>query len=218
MPSSAAVEIQNLKLTFNSKTVLEGFSLAVAEAETVVLAGPSGCGKSSILLCLLGFLTPESGAISLQGTPLTPETVWAIRRQVAYVPQEPDLGTGSVQQWLDQMLSFQANTGVSGELLTGRLHAVGLTETLLEQPAEKLSGGEKQRVALATALLLQRPILLLDEPTSALDPSSRDKVYHLLRQLTETTVLMISHDEHPRLDFADRIVQLLPEGAAHGSH
>ena len=83
-----------------------------------------------------------------------------------------------------------------------------LAPAILKQKGPELSGGEKQRIALAAALLLDRPILLLDEPTSALDPDSRQAVYACLAGLQNQTVLMVSHDAGPALDFADRTVRL----------
>ena len=101
--------------------------------------------------------------------------------------------------------------------LRGKDLRLRLSPAILRQKGPELSGGEKQRLALVSALLLDRPILLLDEPTSALDPDSRRAVYDCLAGLERQTLLMVSHDAGPALDFADRTVRLTGEEAARGA-
>jgi putative ABC transport system ATP-binding protein len=218
MTSPHAVEIENLTLAFGKRTVLDGFSLQAGPGEKIVLAGPSGSGKSSLLACLLGFLAPAAGRIAIRGETLDPKTVWRLRHHMALVQQEPDLGETTVQEWIEEPFSFHANEPIRGNLsrLPDLLRQLRLSETMLRQKGPNLSGGEKQRVALAAALLLDRPILLLDEPTSALDPDSRQAVYAGLAGLRGVTLLMVSHDAEPALEFADRIVRLPAPEVAHG--
>lgn len=220
MPTTgAAIEFDGLALRFGHTTVLHDFDLELAPGQTAVLSGPSGCGKSSLLHCLLGFLQPTAGQVRVDHTAVTGQSVWHVRRQLAWVPQEPQLGQATAADWVDELLAFAANADARAQRdrLTPELDALGLDETVLAKGGEEISGGEKQRLALAFALLLDRPALLLDEPTSALDAVSRDRVYDRLRRLTDTTVLMISHDRHPNLDFADDVVTLTPPEAARGS-
>ena len=213
-----AIAIDGLTLAFGGRTVLRDFSLRVAAREKVVLAGASGSGKSSVLACLLGFLAPAAGRIAIHGEPLTPRSVWRLRRELALVQQEPDLGEQTVADWLAEPFEYRANEALRGQLarLPDLLPQLRLAPAILKQKGPELSGGEKQRIALAAALLLDRPILLLDEPTSALDPDSRQAVYACLAGLQNQTVLMVSHDAGPALDFADRTVRLTGEEAARG--
>ncbi|MDY0145212.1 MAG: ATP-binding cassette domain-containing protein [Kiritimatiellia bacterium] len=218
MPHPPAIEFDQLTLAFDGRTLLQDFSLQVQAGEKVVLAGASGSGKSSLLACLLGFVSPVAGRIAINGETLTPKSIWHLRHSMALVQQEPDIGDQSAEEWIREPFSFHANESLRGNLerlpdLLPRLH---LAPGLLRQKGTDLSGGEKQRMAIVAALLLDRPILLLDEPTSALDPDSRLAVYDCLAQIEGKTLLMVSHDTGPALDFASRIVRLSPPEVPHG--
>ena len=212
------IDVERLALAFEGRSVLEDFSLRVEAEEKVVLAGPSGSGKSSVLAALLGFVVPAAGRIAVLGEGLDAKSVWRLRRSMALVQQEPALGEQTVKEWIEEPFAFRANEALRGHLtrLPDLLARLRLPETVLRQKGTDLSGGEKQRVALAAALLLDRPILLLDEPTSALDPDSRQAVYACLAGLRGPALLMVSHDVGPALDFADRAVRIAPREVPHG--
>ena len=211
--SDSAIEISNISVGFGEKGLFRNLWLKVAEGERVVITGASGMGKSTLLRCILGFTVPESGEILVKGTPVTGETVWRLRTHMAYVPQEPELGEGTLRQWFEQPFSFKANTHLKGNLkrLPGLLQRLSLPTDLLDADLVTLSGGEKQRVALIAALLLEREILLMDEPTSALDKENSLAVVSLLRSQKGLTILSVSHDPH-FLDLADRVIPLPPGG------
>jgi len=208
-----AIKISNVTVRFGDKVPFRNFSLTVAVGERVVVTGESGLGKSTLLKCVLGFTVPESGEITVDGVSLTEETVWRIRRRMAYVPQEPELGEGTLRQWLEHPFSFKANAHLKGNLtrLPELLERVSLPGDLLDADVGTLSGGEKQRAALIAALLLDRKILLLDEPTSALDQKNSLAVVRLLRTLNGVTILGISHDAG-FLELADRVIPFPAEG------
>jgi ABC-type multidrug transport system ATPase subunit len=214
------LEVSELEISFNGQVLFRDFNLKAEPGEKVVLTGPSGCGKSSILACVLGFQAPSAGAIRINGEPLTGPAAWELRKRMAYVPQEPDPGRDTARAWLEAPFEFHANRELKQNLkkLPTLCEQVGLSPALLDQPGTELSGGEKQRLTLVGALLLDRPLLLLDEPTSALDPASRDRVHTLLRELEGPTVLMVSHDQSPSLDFADQVLHVGPasEEIRHG--
>lgn len=192
-----AIEITDLDLHLDGKPLLQGFQWQVASGQKVLVTGPSGCGKSSLLKCILGLLQPVAGAVCIQGVELNETTVWTLRRAMAYVAQEPELGAGTVREALERPFAYQANRDLGQEALQRVPHwfeRLFLPVALLDKSVTQLSGGEKQRVALVAALLLERPILLLDEITSALDPDSRQAVARVLAEQTARTVLMISHD------------------------
>ncbi len=206
----ARVSFDDVWLSFGGVSVLRGLTFEAEPGETVVLAGPSGGGKSSALKCVLGFVAPSSGTVSIDGDPVTPETIWRLRKRIAYVPQEPVLGGGTVRAWIDEQFGFSANASLRENLsrLPETLGRLNLPPSILDQQAEDLSGGEKQRAALASALLLERPLILLDEPVSALDPESRGKVYGCLAGLDAATVMMVSHDRGDGTAFADRVIHI----------
>jgi ABC-type iron transport system FetAB ATPase subunit len=167
-----------------------------------------------VLAALLGFIEPDSGRIAIEGVPLGRDSVWQLRARLAHVAQEPELREGTVEETLRAPFAFRANAALAferraaGELL-GRL---GLGERFLGQPVDALSGGEKQRVALVAALLLERPILLLDEASSALDDASRRAAIDVLEARTDLTILSVAH--HPDVfPIGHRTVVLSPPGA-----
>ncbi len=207
------VKISRLTVRFGEKTPLKDLSLQVGRGERVVITGDSGRGKSTLLKCLLGLTIPESGEILVDSIPLTGETVWSLRRRMAYLPQEPELGEGTLREWFEHPFTFKANAHLRGNLskIPGLLNSLHLSPSLLDADVATLSGGEKLRAALIAALLLDREILLLDEPTSALDEKSGLAVVSLLKSLRETTIVAVSHDEKI-LGMADRVISLSPAG------
>jgi ABC-type iron transport system FetAB ATPase subunit len=205
-----AVNLENLTVRFGTQTVLDRFFLSLAPGQAVTLSGPSGCGKSTVLRCLLGLQIPEAGHVRILDEEMTARSVWRLRRHLAYVPQEPDLGTGRVGELLQRPLAYRANASCRKQLerLPEWLEQVELPADIVSKSITDLSGGEKQRVALVGALLLDRPVLLLDEVTAALDAERRRCVADLIRA-SRTTRLIVTHD-HALFDFANRHVTLAP--------
>ncbi len=203
------IQIDDLTATFARQPVLQNFSLEIVQGETVALSGDSGSGKSTILKCLLGFTVPVEGTIRIDGRTLSPETVWPLRRKMAYVPQEPDLGFGIVSKILDRPFAYHANRNLRKDPLRiyEMFEALFLPREILAKDITTLSGGEKQRVALVSALLLQRPILLLDEATSALDNEAKTAFFDLLKSQEELTILAAAHDSDWD-GFAGRTIRL----------
>lgn len=209
MQNSCDIEIRDLTVAFDGREVLSAFDLSVAAGEKVVITGDSGCGKSTVLRAILGFAVPNSGSIRIGGELLDEHSIWAMRTRLAYVAQEPELGAGSTREALTRAFEYHANAGLRDNIkripeLTERfrIHA-----ELLDKDVSSLSGGEKQRIALITAILLDRRIYLLDEATSALDKTNRRVVADYFRDLADVTLLAVSHDDET-FAFADRVVTL----------
>ncbi|UCD50815.1 MAG: ATP-binding cassette domain-containing protein [Phycisphaerales bacterium] len=205
----AALELRNVTVRFDGQTVLDHFSMALEAGEKALLTGPSGCGKSTVLRCLLGFVAPEAGSIHIEGKLLNAHTVWTLRRHLAYVGQEPELGTGTVNEILERPFHFHANAP-----LRANLHRVpqlceqfGLAQSLLRKEPGDLSGGEKQRIALISALLLDRTVFLLDEVTSALDRASKRIVLDYFQSRNDVTTLFVAHDSE-WFAFADQTIEM----------
>ncbi len=190
------IDINGLTFQIDNRMLLRDFSLRVASGEKVMLSGPSGCGKTTLLRCILGLVIPQSGVIRILGRALNAASVWELRRHLAYVAQEPDLGVGTVREVLAQPFRFKANAALRGniERVPCLMDRFRLPAGLLDKFMPTLSGGERQRVALISAILLERPIILLDEASAALDPVNRDAVIDYFRQAGEVTVLSVSHD------------------------
>ena len=198
MPATKPIiEFKNLILSFGSKTIFDNFSLSIKPRQKVVIFGKSGTGKSTLLKLLLGFEQLDSGAISVAGKVLTPKTLSRIRTRIAYVDQDVMMGEGIVSAIIDEYFSFTANKPHRPNLeqLQQKLAHFELEPEILKKDIANLSGGERQRLALAVALLLKRPILVLDEITSSLDPVSKGIVIDKLLAETQTTMLIITHDQ-----------------------
>lgn len=210
---SHAIDIDNLSVRRDGPLLLRDFSLQVEPGQKVVVTGPSGCGKSTLLACILGFVQPHSGRITIMDTELDSGSIWTLRRHIGYVAQEPDLGHGTVEEVVDRPFRYRANRSLSTDLdqLPAWMERLGLAWALRKKRVAELSGGEKQRVALITALMLKRDILLLDEITSALDKDRRASVLDILRR-SHSTMLVVSHDDAV-FAMADHIVEMRPAEA-----
>lgn len=202
-PNNPMLQVNNVWKQYDDNVVLERLNISVQEGEFVTLVGASGCGKSTFLNMLLGTVQPSKGAILLDGKP---------------IPGEPGSDRGIVfQQYsvfphmtvLENVMATRGfeRRGLTGYLFgsprsaarsdaQGMLDQVGLSHALNKYPHE-LSGGMKQRLAIAQALLGQPRILLLDEPFGALDPGIRADMHELVLNLwreLRLTVFMVTHD------------------------
>ncbi|MEN8126686.1 MAG: ABC transporter ATP-binding protein [Planctomycetota bacterium] len=206
------IAINNLTLAYDGHTLLEDVSFEVQSDQKVCIDGPSGCGKSSLLRAMLGFVQPQQGEIVIDGTPVDDKTVWRLRHKIAYVTQEPDMGAQSVLERIRQPFGYKANAHLKWrpDAVDEWFERFNLPRKLLIKQTTDLSGGEKQRIAIIIALLLDRPVLLLDEPTSALDKQSKQILKDVLTDL-QKTIVFISHED-VLLDIADASLALTPEG------
>ncbi|AQQ70347.1 Energy-coupling factor transporter ATP-binding protein EcfA1 [Limihaloglobus sulfuriphilus] len=202
------IKFDNITVKYNSLPIIEHFSLDVEKGEKVAVCGPSGSGKSSILQIPLGFVLPESGAVTVDNILLSSQTAWQIRIKTGYVPQEPDLSSGTVRAIINAPFNYHTNHNLKSNLekLPGLLEEFALDDSILDKEINTLSGGEKQRIALIIALLLDRDILLLDEISSALDPDCRKAVINHLAQI-QKTILLVTHDT-ALLEFCDRKIEI----------
>jgi len=192
---SSIIQFDHVSVSVQEKTLLSDISFALAPGEKAVLCGKSGSGKSSVLKTLLGLLPIKLGMVYFQETPLTPASVQSIRGCTAYIGQEPMLGADSVRDAL--LLPFQFKTHrehrPSEAQLIAALQRLQLPADILKQQSSRISGGEKQRIALARGLLLGKTLYLLDEVTSALDAESKQAVFEVFSD-PALTVLSVAHD------------------------
>ena len=189
--------------------LFSNLTLSCEQGEKILIKAPSGFGKSTLLRCLLGFVPISSGTVSIFGNELTSRSAWQLRSHMAYVDQEPDLGDDTVETVFSRPFRYKRNRHLqlNTRRITELMSRLGLSDSLRSKKTTTLSGGEKQRIALISALLLDRDILLLDEPTSALDEETTFSVAQLLREMKELTVLAISHDP-PLASVVDRTIDL----------
>jgi NitT/TauT family transport system ATP-binding protein len=188
---------------------LDGFSLAVERGEVVAVIGPNGCGKSTFLRVAAGLLRPERGAVTLDDSPIDgPDP------RVGLVFQEPRLlPWRSVAGNITYPLELAGWPRERQEArLAALLDLVGLSESVSARPSQ-LSGGMRQRAAIARALALEPEVLLLDEPFSALDALTRERFNLELLELwerTAATIIIVTHSIPEAILLADRVVVMTP--------
>ncbi|MCL4124081.1 UNVERIFIED_CONTAM: hypothetical protein GTU68_052494 [Idotea baltica] len=187
------LSFSDVKYRYHSE--LFEFDLAVNQGDVVAILGPSGAGKSTLLSLLAGFITPESGDITIEQQSLLSQAPH--QRPLSMLFQEHNLFAHlSIADNIG--LGIKANlrlTDIEKNQVQNAAQQVGV-DTLLHRLPDQLSGGQKQRVALARCLVQKKPVLLLDEPFSALDPMLKEEMILLIKQLIETqnlTVLMVTH-------------------------
>jgi ATP-binding cassette subfamily C protein len=192
---------ENVSFEHDVVPIVQDISLSIPANDITVLIGPSGAGKTTIVDLLLGLLTPKSGRITIDGTPLEQLDLGRWRRMVGYVPQETTLLHGTLRQnvTLDDPAikddDIQKALQLSGaDRFVNRLPD-GL-ETIAGEMGTRFSGGERQRIALARALVLQPKLLLLDEVTSALDPEIELEICANIAELRgKLTIIAVTHRE-----------------------
>ena len=178
--------------------VLRDISLTVPAGKTVALVGPSGAGKSTMINLALRFFDPQKGRVLIDGQDISKVTIASLRESIALVTQDPVLFDESMRANItygsdgsDQAVKAAAKAAAAHKFITALPQGY---DTRAGEAGNILSGGEKQRIAIARAIFKNAPILLLDEPTSSLDSEAETQVQEALEKLMQgRTVLMIAH-------------------------
>jgi energy-coupling factor transporter ATP-binding protein EcfA2 len=219
---SYIIQISNLTYTYDGsdKPALQEINLEVHPGEFIVIAGPSGSGKSTLARCLTGFIPHEypgifQGTINILDQNTKSESIRDLARSISLIQQDPD----------SQLVTLNVTNEVAFGL-ENFLHPSDAIEPQIEWALEAvngknlqtrnthtLSGGEKQKVIIASFIAFQSPIVVLDEPTARLDPQTTNEVINTLQKLHTkgTTILVIEHRIQPFLALASRIL-LMNEG------
>ena len=214
-PVPGRLEISEIVVRYEGAAALDGFSLTVEPGERVALTGPSGAGKSTLLRAVLGFAPVSSGRILVGGVDLTELDLFAWRGQVAYVPQRPHLFAGTVADnlRLGRPEASEAEVRRAAEAAAAHDFIAELPDGYRTELGERglgLSTGQRQRLAIARAYLMDAPIVILDEPTARLDLRSEALVTEAAARLLEgRTALLVAH-RPALLSLADRVVHLTP--------
>jgi subfamily B ATP-binding cassette protein MsbA len=204
--------------------VLTDVSFKIKAGQMVGVVGPTGCGKSTVVSLIPRFYDPTAGAVRIDGADIREYKHLALRDQIGYVLQEPDLFEGSVYDNIaygrkgvtHKQVLEAAKLANADEFIAKMPHGY---DTLIGERGETLSGGQRQRIGIARAIIRNNPILILDEPTAALDTESEQLVMEALERLMKgRTVLTIAHRLSTIRD-ADKII-VLKGGvvAEEGSH
>ena len=190
--------------------VLDGLNLQIRRGEYVAFTGHSGCGKSTVLKLLMSLYHLDSGECYVDDQPLTAY----YRRLFAYVPQGNALVSGSIRE----VVTFADPAGAQDDERIRRALAIACADefvddldTVLGERGSGLSEGQMQRISIARAIFSEAPILLLDEATSALDDQTERKVLENLRELTDRTVIIVTH-RSAALSICDRVLRFAADG------
>ncbi|CAF3897240.1 unnamed protein product [Rotaria sp. Silwood1] len=196
------IEFDNVNFTYPTRkeaSILHNLSLIARAGQTTALVGSSGCGKSTCLSLLLRYYEPSSNGIMINGRPITDYNVKYLRQKIGVVSQEPIVFGMSIYENIrfGKVNATRAEIEQAAQQANAHHFIMQLPnkyETLVGERGIQLSGGEKQRIALARALVKQPPILLLDEATSALDSVSEKIVQEALDQACKGhTTIVVAH-------------------------
>jgi putative ABC transport system ATP-binding protein len=197
---TSPVRLDGVRKTYARGVVaLDGVSVEFPAGSMTAVMGPSGSGKSTLLHCAAGLDEPDSGTVTLVGTPLTGRTETQLtelrREHVAFVFQQFNLMPALTVRQNVTLPAMLAGTPVDEAWVTTVLDTVGLSERVDHRPSE-LSGGQQQRVAIARALATRADVVFADEPTGALDSRTALEVLALLRDVARggQTIVLVTHD------------------------
>ena len=209
------IEIRNVTKSYGSLTVLHDVSLTIPEGKIMAIVGPSGAGKTTLLQIAGTLDRPDSGSVLFDGTDV-------LRLKDRKLSEFRNRNIGFVFQFHQLLPEFSAEENVAlPAWIAGRrkkegleearhlLETLGLSDRLRHKPAE-LSGGEKQRCAIARALINHPRVVFADEPTGSLDSRNRDEIQSIIFRLREEhgqTFVMVTHDPS-MASIADRTVQM----------
>ena len=204
------ISVRNLEKKFGEHEVLKDISFDLFEGDVVCIIGSSGSGKSTLLRCINHLETPTSGQILYHGYPLTKDaqTINRFRSQVGMVFQQFNLFNNMTV--FDNCMAGvhkvkKRSKEYSTEICMKYLEKVGMAPYVKAKP-HQLSGGMKQRVAIAKALALKPQIILMDEPSMGLSPIFVDEIFKIIQQVSAagTTVLLVEQNAKKALAIADR--------------
>ena len=214
-PVGGAVTLRGVTFTYPgaSRPALDRIDLMIAPGETVALVGPSGAGKSTLARLLLRFGDPDEGAVLLDGQDVRDLSLHSLRENVGLLLQETLLPDATVEEVI-----AQGRPGATRAEIEEAACAAGADGFIASLPAgygtrigqrgRTVSGGQRQRLAIARALLRDSPVLVLDEPTTGLDAAARDHVLEPLGRLMDgRTTIIVSHDPAV-VAHADRVISL----------
>lgn len=208
---SGKIELRNLSYAIEQRSILNQLSATIQQGEKIALIGKIGAGKSTLLKLLMGFVRPSEGQVLLDGIDLQHLDISKLRSHIAYVPQEISLFRGSLRENI-----LLKNPTASVEELSKAIQVAGLhdfvqshpmgVDMLIGEQGKGLSGGQKQSVAIARAIINQPSIFLFDELSAAMDNQTEQEVIQNIKILTKDKTLLLSTHRSSLLSLVDRII------------
>lgn len=205
----AYLQVENLSYLYENKIpALQHISFSLEKGTCVCITGANGSGKSTLLQLIASCMKPSGGSIFIDGMSIF-DTDRAGQRKTGIVFQEPDNQLFMPTVWEDVAFGIMKKGEPAEKARELAMKALKLVdaEHLAERPPYKLSGGEKQRAAIASILIMEPEVLLLDEPSAALDPRARKNIIALLKSF-QCTRIIATHDLDMALDIAQEILFL----------
>jgi zinc transport system ATP-binding protein len=200
-----AIDIENLSVSFGSDKILNDISVSVQKGHIAALIGPNGSGKTTLVRTILGLIKPDAGIIRVFES-----TINEKRNDIGYVPQRFEFDR-SFPMRVNEFLTIAKQKNVPRAHIKEVVKEVGLTPRILEKSIGSLSGGQLQRILIASAVLNQPKLLILDEPSTGVDIIGENIFYDIIKHLNEdhgTTILMISHDISRIADHVNQVICL----------
>jgi len=194
------IKLEDVSFRYGKPAVLNGVNLVIQPRRTVALIGPNGCGKSTILHLILGFYRPNTGALYCDGRPYDEVDLSSVRKAIGFVAQNPTLFSGSIRENISygmpeatlEQIRQAASLALADEFI---IKLPDGYDTTIGDDGVRLSCGQRQRIAIARALLRQPKLLVLDEPTNHLDIKAVTRLMENLRPLeSKLALLLVSHD------------------------
>jgi ATP-binding cassette, subfamily B, heavy metal transporter len=223
--SEGTVRFENVSFSYDAdRTILHGVSFEVPAGKTVAVVGPSGAGKSTLARLLYRFYDVSSGRITIDGQDVRAVTQFSLRRSIGIVPQDTVLFNDTVAYNIAYGKPGATQAEVEAAAQSAHIHSFISTtpkgyETMVGERGLKLSGGEKQRVAIARTLLKDPPILIFDEATSALDSANERAIQAELKSVAQgKTALVIAHRLSTVVDAHEIVVLDAGRVVERGSH
>lgn len=199
---NTAIEVKQLSVTLGNRQILHDINVSVPVGKITTLIGPNGCGKSTLLRSMIGYIHSPRECVTILGKPLQSYSRSELARQMAFLPQVPNMPKDMTVEELVYCgrypyQTWWKNTAKEDREIVDYALEITKTDHLRYQLIPSLSGGERQRVWIAMALAQQPKLLVLDEPTTYLDINHQLEIMELLKRLNEEqglTVLMVLHE------------------------
>lgn len=199
------ISINSISVARDANPVIKGFSAEFKAGTVTAIIGPNGCGKSTLLLAMAGDLPIASGEILINGSDLSKFAALELAKIRSVVLQQPIFNLAFTVREVMQMARLAGSTLASENQALSDLEI----SDLAKRKVTELSGGEKQRVAIALALSIDAPILLLDEPFAAQDVESTDRIIKLLQKAAKSgkAIIFVAHLPESELSWCDQIIK-----------
>jgi iron complex transport system ATP-binding protein len=199
------ISINSISLSRSANPVIKGFSAEFKAGTITAIIGPNGCGKSTLLAAIAGDLSLTSGSIEINDKDLGDYSIPKLARLRSVVLQQPLFNLAFTVQ---EVLAMARSAGSTLATENAAIAKLAIND-LVDRKVTQLSGGEKQRVAIALAIAVDAPVLLLDEPLAAQDVESSKRIIELLKVEAKAgkTIVLVAHVPESELSWCDQIVK-----------